>query len=162
MYRRLHTCCHTLLSPDPPYLESFLASHPASSSAISLYMLSTSLPQLSDLISITQSALPNSIGSFSSQPLDSPPTLSIITFDNDKEDDGEEHGIQVFRSELSGRSPAEVGHWQRPSTIMKGLSEDSKGSQAGDVEGLRSEQGWAGLWKGQIGKSRINQLEDVK
>lgn len=148
--RCFHCRAHTLYSPTPTSLQSFLSCNPVSSTSTTLYVLSTSLTHLPDLLSSLQRHLPSSIGSFSSSPPNSPPSLSIATFD---------HG-QIFRSDLSGRPPAEVGHWQRAS--HEGYAEDRKGSEAGDVEATRKEEGWAGLWRGETEVGPITDLEGVK
>ena len=149
--RSLQARAHTLFSPTPTSLQSYLTAHQPSSSSTSLYLLSTSLHQLPSLLSTLQTRLPSSVGSFSSPIPGSPPSLSIVTF---------ESGVQVFRSGLSGRPPPEVGRSQRPS--LQGYAEDRKGSVEGDVEAIRGGQGWAGLWKSQMGNERIQELEGVK
>ncbi len=150
--RKLHARTHVFLSPTSNSLRSFLSLNPPSPSSTSLYLLSTSLPHVPDLLSALQT-LPSSIGSFSSHPLDAPPSLSIATF---------ESGVGIFRSGLSGRPPAEVGRRQRPTEVVEGYAEDKKGNEQGDVESMRREEGWAGLWKGGVGGGRIEALEAVK
>ena len=147
-----HTRTHTLLSPTPSSLQSFLSANPIPTTSVSLYLLSTSLSNYSTLLSSLQSHLNSSIGSFSTCPAHLPPTLSIATFS---------HGAQIFRSELSGRPSAEVGRRQRPPAIGW-YAEDRKGSVEGDVSAVREGEGWAGLWRSQLGGERIAELQGVR
>lgn len=149
--RSLHTQIHTIFLPTAISLQAFLTSNPPPPTSTSLYLLSTSLLSLPSLLSTLQSNLPSSIGSFSSNPPGHPPYLSLAIFDQ----------ARIFRSELSGRRPAEVGHWQRPTHVEGGYAEDRKGNELGSVETVRGEEGWAGLW-GQAGGGRIPELEGVK
>ncbi|WVW85579.1 hypothetical protein I302_107617 [Kwoniella bestiolae CBS 10118] len=145
--RSLHTRAQTFFSPTPEYVSAnlFHTTDP------SLFLLSTSLQHLPQHLSTLQTHLPNSIGSFSITPAGHEPTLSVATFSD----------ARIFRSDLTGRPPAEVGRFQRPESqrILRG--EDLKGSGQGQAEALLAGEGWAGLWKGETTHQRIPDLEGV-
>jgi len=150
--RQLSTRAHTLYSPTPELLERHLADVPQSAHSASVYLLSTSLPTnlLQPLLSALQHALPNSIGSFSTSPPGVEPSLAIATFDT---------GL-TFRTNLSGRPKAEVGRYQRPGSAAQ--EGDTRGSVVGEVEDIRREEGWAGMWKGETETTAIDELQGVK
>ena len=140
----------TLCNPTQASLEDYLASHPTTSTSVSLYLLSTALPSstLQPFISALQSHAPSSIGSFASSS-HLGPTISIAAFDK---------GVTAFRTDLSGRPKAQVGRWQRPSENMN--EEDLKGSVIGHGEKLKRDEGWAGLWRANVGQS--NSIEQLR
>ncbi len=189
---RFHTVAHTLISPTPEYLETHLSKFPPPPSSKSIYLLSTTLPNLPSLLSTLQSKLPKSIGSFQISPPTSPPTLSLATFTpssssssmtspsesettksnrinqnedsdevNDNSKDRHEIGeeIHIFRSEMSGRLPAEVGKWQRRPPSL----EDLKGSMQGELEMVKAQGGWSNLWKSDIGHyGLVPELDNIR
>ncbi|TYJ53415.1 hypothetical protein B9479_005962 [Cryptococcus floricola] len=151
--RGIHTTAHTFYSPTPPFLRDHLASHPAPPDSTSVFLLSTSLPDLPAHLAAVQGISPQSIGSFCVSPPGSEPTLSLATFwDAD---------ITLFKSELSGRAPAEVGRFQRPERQRETRSEDLRGSTQSDVEGTFG-QGWESIWKGENSVEKIAGLEGVQ
>lgn len=150
--RQLSTRAHTLYSPTPELLERHLADAVPSSESASVYLLSTLLSPstLQPLLSALQHALPNSIGSFSTSPPGTEPSLAMATFDS---------GV-TFRTNLSGRPKAEVGRYQRPGAVAQ--EGDTRGSVVGEVEDVRREEGWAGMWKGETGTTVIDELQGVE
>ncbi|WWC71530.1 uncharacterized protein I206_105488 [Kwoniella pini CBS 10737] len=149
--RLLHTRVQTFFSPTPSYVESHIAQH-AKTDSTSLFLLSTSLENLPQHLPILQKYLPNSIGSFSITPPGQEPTLSLASFSE---------SVQTFRSNLTGRPPAEVGRFQRPQTQRNQREEDLKGAGPGEAEALLAGEGWAGMWKGEAAIERISELEGI-
>jgi hypothetical protein len=148
--RRLFSVkAHTLYSPTPAQVEQYLGDSLSSTSATA-YLLSTSIDpsRLQSLISPLQSI--SSIGSFSSPLPGQEPSLSIVTFDK---------GV-TFQTDLSGRPPVEVGRFKRPGQGLR--NDDLKGTQIGEGEAIRKEEGWAGLWKGEAETSNIPELSGVR
>ncbi|WVQ74964.1 hypothetical protein IAR50_004572 [Cryptococcus sp. DSM 104548] len=151
--RGIHTSTHTFYSPTPAFLRDHLTSHPVPPDSTSVFLLSTSLSDLPAHLAAVQSVSSQSIGSFCVSPPGSEPTLSLATiWDAD---------IRLFKSELSGRAPAEVGRFQRPERQRKARSEDLRGSTQSDVEETFG-QGWESIWKGEDGVGRIADLEGVQ
>ncbi|OCF57225.1 hypothetical protein L486_04681 [Kwoniella mangroviensis CBS 10435] len=146
--RAIRTRAQTFFSPTPEYVSS----HLAKTTDPSIFLLSTSLQHLSQHLPVIQNHLPNSIGSFSITPPGHEPTLSIATFSDD---------ARIFRSDLTGRPPAEVGRFQRPSSQRSQREEDLKGTGQGQAEALLAGEGWAGMWKGEAREQRIAELEGV-
>jgi hypothetical protein len=142
---------HTLLSPTPESLSAHLDSLPPSPTSTTLYLLSTTLPSLPSILSILQTRLPSSIGSFALTPPSSTsgPSLSLATF---------ESPVRIFRSDLTGRKPAEVGKWQRE----KAGKEDLKGGVQGDMGEEMSRSGWAGMWRTEGQVEEIPKLRGVE
>ncbi|OCF37967.1 hypothetical protein I317_03928 [Kwoniella heveanensis CBS 569] len=151
--RSLYTQACTFYSPSPQFLQAHLAQQTKKPDSTSVFLLSTSLPDLPQHLSVLQKHLPSYIGSFSIAPPDHEPTISLATFS-----DGE---LRVFRSELTGRPPAEVGRFQRPEQQRTKRAEDLKGLGQGEVEDALIGQGWAGLWRSENPVQRIPDLEDV-
>lgn len=116
-------------------------------------MLSTSLPNLPGHLSVLQAAFPTSIGSFSVSSPGSEPTVSLATFWGTD--------IKVFKSDQTGRAPAEVGRFQRPERQRNVPPEDRRGSTSRDVEAAFG-QGWENLWNGEVENKRIAELEGVQ
>ncbi|WWC90670.1 uncharacterized protein L201_005606 [Kwoniella dendrophila CBS 6074] len=150
--RALHTRAQTFLSPTPEFVASHLSQSTSPSSA-SIFLLSTSLQQLPQHLPILQKHLPNSIGSFSITPAGQESTLSLATFSDN---------ARIFRSNLTGRPPAEVGRFQRPESQRVQREEDLKGAGQGQAEALLAGEGWAGMWKGEIAEQRIPELEGIE
>lgn len=146
--RYLSVRAHTLFSPTPELLDKHLSSHTHSPTSVSVYLLSTSLPAsaLQPLISALQSRLPASIGSFLSSPPGTEASLAIATF---------ERGA-TFRTALSGRPAAQVGKYQRPGPV---LGEDRKGDKVGEIDEVKGEEGWDGLWRSGGEVPRIEEIE---
>ncbi|WWD19082.1 hypothetical protein CI109_103540 [Kwoniella shandongensis] len=160
--RALHTRAQTYYSPTPDFLAEHLASNPlpSLSKSTSLFLLSTTLPHLAQNLLILQTFFPNHIASFSITPPGSEPTLSLATFTPD-ESAGE--GVKVWRSDLSGRPPAEVGRFQRPEKQREEQRvEEAKGKEQGEAEMRLAGEGWAGMWRGENEVGRIEALEGVK
>ena len=146
--RHLSVRAHTLFNPTPELLEQHLSSAPASPGSVSVYLLSTSLPasSLQPLLTTLQDKLPASIGSFLSSPPGSEASLAIATFDRGA----------VFRTSLTGRPAAQVGRYQRPGPVWE---EDTKGDTVGEIEAVRGEEGWDGLWRSGGDVPRIEEME---
>ncbi|KAL7422747.1 hypothetical protein Q5752_002039 [Cryptotrichosporon argae] len=137
---------HTLLSPTPASLAAYLAQHPPSGSSATLYSLSLSHADPALLAPLR--GRPNSIGSFHVAPAPvAEPALAIAHVED----------ATVFRSELSGRGHAEVGRWQRPGNAWP---EDARGRGEGEMERVRREEGWAGMWRAVDG-GNVPDLEGV-
>ncbi|WVR00037.1 hypothetical protein IAU59_007179 [Kwoniella sp. CBS 9459] len=155
--RLLHTQAYTYYSPTTELLETHLAQQSIKPDSTSVFLLSTSLQNLPRHLSALQKHLPSYIGSFSITPSDHEPTISLATFSGAA--DGE---VRIFRSELTGRPPAEVGRFQRPEQQRTKRAEDLKGSGQGEVEDALIGQGWAGLWRSENAVERIPDLEGVQ
>ncbi|WRT68443.1 uncharacterized protein IL334_005419 [Kwoniella shivajii] len=151
-HRGLRTRAQTFFSPTPEYVRSRLRSPPSSEST-SVFLLSTSLQELPELLPILQQHTPNNIGSFSVTAPGTEATLSVATFSKDD--------VHIFRSKSSGRPPAEVGRFQRPETQRIQREEDMKGTGQGEAEATLAGEGWAGMWKGELSVERIPELEGV-
>ncbi|KGB79526.1 hypothetical protein CNBG_5364 [Cryptococcus deuterogattii R265] len=151
--RGLHSKTRTFYSPTPDFLHEHLARDSLPEGSVSLFMLSTSLSNLPGHLSVLQAAFPTSIGSFSVSPPGSEPTVSLATFWGT--------GIKIFRSDLTGRAPAEVGRFQRPERQRNSRSEDRRGSTSRDVDAAFG-QGWEKLWNGEVEGDRIPELEGVE
>lgn len=147
----IRTRLSTIYSPTPAALSSYLDSLPRNADSASLYLLSaTPSADLGALVSTLQKALPQSVGSFctpvpSGKGARSEPTLSIATFAN----------ARIWRSEITGRRPVEVGRWYRPREMT---SEDAKGTEAGDLASL-SKDDW---WEPEVDIRRVPELEGVR
>ncbi|WVF72838.1 hypothetical protein IAT40_007656 [Kwoniella sp. CBS 6097] len=152
--RAVHTQAYTYYSPTLDFLETHLAQQSIEADSTSVFLLSTSLPNLPQHLSTLQKHFPSYIGSFSVTPPDHEPTISLATFS--------QADIRIFRCELTGRPPAEVGRFQRPEQQRTKRAEDLKGSGQGEVEDALIGQGWAGLWKSENPVERIPDLEGVK
>lgn len=146
---------HTLYSPSPESLTTYLSAHPPSPTAPTVYLLSTSIPQhvLVPLLTTLQS-IPNSVGSFSISSPDDAPTLSIASFP----------GAKTWWSGITGRPAAEVGKFQRPSPGGRLWEEDLKGTQKGEIDNILSGQRdtWADAWKVGHTAERVDTLEGVQ
>lgn len=151
--RGLHSKTRTFYSPTPDFLHEYLSQDSLASGSLSVFMLSTSLPDLPGHLSVLQAAFPNSIGSFSVSPPGSEPTVSLATFWGTD--------IKVFKSDLTGRAPAEVGRFQRPERQRSVPPEDRRGSTSRDVDAAYG-QGWEKLWNGEVQNERIAELEGVQ
>ncbi|OWZ31004.1 hypothetical protein C347_03762 [Cryptococcus neoformans AD2-60a] len=151
--RGLHSKTRTFYSPTPDFLHEYLSQDSLPSGSLSVFMLSTSLPNLPGHLSVLQAAFPNSIGSFSVSPPGSEPTVSLATFWGTD--------IKVFKSDLTGRAPAEVGRFQRPERQRSVPPEDRRGSTSRDVDAAYG-QGWEKLWNGEVQNERIAELEGVQ
>ncbi|WVR07518.1 hypothetical protein IAU60_004560 [Kwoniella sp. DSM 27419] len=152
--RVLHTRAQTFYSPTADFLETHLARHPASPGSTSAFLLSTSLPDLPGHLAVLQKHLPTYIGSFSTTAPGQEPTIALATF-SDAE-------IRVFRSDLTGRPPAEVGRFQRPESQREKREEDLKGLGQGEAEARLAGEGWAGMWRSELAVERIAELEGVQ
>ena len=141
--RHLHTRLHTFYSPTPESLSTHLSTIPAESTT--LYLLSTSLPNLPELSDVLRS--PNTLGSFQTSPT---PCISIASF---MPEPGEE--IRIFRSELVGRPDPEVGRWQR---LGSKRAEDERGLE-GSLGDEVSHRGWEGVWEEGKRDERVEGLE---
>ena len=144
--RCLHTQLSTIYSPTPSFLTSHLSNLPPT--ALTLYLLSTTLPHLPALSSVLRD-LPNSVGSFHTTPNE--PSIALASFIPDAP--GE---VKLFRSELVGRPPVEVGRWQRPSTQR---GPDDERGRGGELVQELSEGGWDAVWEERQGSERIPELE---
>ena len=146
------TTLRTIYSPTPEALDKHLSESPVAKSSKSFYLLSTSLApsSLEPLLAVLQSRLPSAIGSFSASVPGREPSISLATFDDH---------VTVFRSQLTGRKPAEVGRWQRPG--HQTTEEDRRGSRIADDEVLMKE-GWNGLWDPSEVDHHIPELEGVE
>lgn len=142
---------NTIYSPTPASLSSYLDSVPRSADSASFYLLSARpSADLGALVSTLQKTLPQSVGSFctpspSRDGARSEPTLSIATFEN----------ARIWRSEITGRRPVEVGRWYRPREMT---SEDAKGTEAGDLASLDKDD-W---WEPEVDVRRVPELEGVR
>ncbi|WVQ82332.1 hypothetical protein IAT38_004460 [Cryptococcus sp. DSM 104549] len=153
-HRAIHTRAHTFYSPTPDFLRQHLAQHPVPPNSTSLFLLSTSLPDLPQHLSTLQAAFPSHIGSFHVTPPTAEPTLSLAVFSDDE--------VRQFRSELSGRPAAEVGRFQRPEKQRETWVEIPDESKQGDAEKRLAGEGWAGMWRGESQAGTIPELEGVK
>lgn len=151
--RGLHSKTRTFYSPTPDFLHEYLSHDSLPGGSVSVFMLSTSLPNLPGHLSVLQAAFPTSIGSFSVSSPGSEPTVSLATFWGTD--------IKVFKSDLTGRAPAEVGRFQRPERQRNVPPEDRRGSTSRDVEAAFG-QGWENLWNGEVENKRIAELEGVQ
>ncbi|KAK8854772.1 hypothetical protein IAR55_003511 [Kwoniella newhampshirensis] len=159
--RALHTRAQTFYSPTPEFLADHLAQNPlpSLSQSTSVFLLSTTLSSLPQTLLILQTFFPNHIASFSITLPGQEPTLSLATFSPSRS--GEE--VTTWRSESSGRPPAEVGRFQRPERQRDQLrAEEEKGKEQGEAEQRLAGEGWAGMWRSESDVGRIEQLEGVE